>query len=68
MKIIPMSAESSYRQALEKAETSYMFSKHPEEIQKLLKSVFRSGWMESKLNTFQILETLAGDDGNGKKQ
>jgi len=70
MKIIPMLPEAAYRGALSQASESYNFNEYPEEIQKLLKKVFRAGWVASKENTLEILETItceANDDGTNKQ-
>ncbi len=70
MKIIPMSAEASYRKAVERAQETYMFKEQSEEVQRLLRKVFRAGWIASKENTFEILEaiTIGNEDDNGTRQ
>lgn len=66
-KVIQISAEVSYRKSLEETAEAYKFNEYPEDTQKLLRQIYRAGWIASKENTFQILETLTGDD-NGKQQ
>jgi hypothetical protein len=67
-KVIPMSAEASYRKALEKVAEDYKFNEYPEDIQFMLRKMFREGWIASKYNTFEILETLSTEANDGTKQ
>jgi hypothetical protein len=68
MKVIPMNPETSYRKYLAEVMEAYKFSEQSEETQGLLKKVFRAGWIASKKNTFEILETINSEANDGTKQ